>query len=141
MYLLDTNVISEPTRKKPSAKVIAWFKETPPESLYLSVITIGEIEQGIAGLRTKGEIQRAEKTQAWLEEEMLANFVGRILALDQPLLRLWGNITGVAAAKGRPTPVLDSLLGATALHHRMTLVTRNTGDIEGLGVSRLNPWD
>jgi predicted nucleic acid-binding protein len=141
MYLLDTNVISEPTRKKPSPKVLTWFKETPPESTYLSVLTIGEIAQGIAGLRVKGETGRADRTLEWLEDELLGVFAGRILGLDQDLLRLWGQVTGTAAAKGRPTPVLDSLLGVTALHNGMTLVTRNTADIEGLGVSVLNPWD
>lgn len=105
------------------------------------MITIGEIEQGIASLRIKGETRRAEKTKEWLEDELLGVFAGRVLGLDQSLLRLWGQITGTAAARGRPTPVLDSLLGTTALYHQITLVTRNIGDIEGLGVNVLNPWD
>jgi predicted nucleic acid-binding protein len=132
-YLVDTNVLSELRRKLPQPEVVAWFAHRPRQTLYLSVLTLGEIRKGIERL----DAVRQQPLLDWLEVELPNYFMGRLLAVDAQTADRWGRLLGSA---GRPLPAVDSLLAATALQHNLTLVTRNTADFEGTGVRLINPW-
>jgi predicted nucleic acid-binding protein len=134
-YLVDTNVLSELRRRKADAKVVAWMQARPRQSLYLSVLTLGEIRKGIEGVADPAFRQTLTD---WLEVELPNYFVGRLLLIDAFIADRWGR---VQASAGRTLPVIDGLLAATALQHNLTLVTRNIKDFEGLGVQLVNPWD
>lgn len=137
-HLLDTCVLCEPTRVKPSPRVLAWLREQPEESLFLSVLTLGEIRKG-AALLPAGPKRRA--LERWLERDLPERFSGRILAVDAGAVDLWGRMIARAESNGRPLPTLDSLLAATALTHGLTLVTRNTADFAATGAELLDPWE
>ncbi len=136
-FLLDTCVISDATQVRPSARVTAWLDSKSAESLFLSVISIGEIEQGIAHL---GVGARARKLAAWLSDAILPRFESRILGVDQAVALRWGRMRGVAMRAGRPLMLVDSLIAATALEHELTVVTRNTKDFAALEIPLVNPW-
>jgi toxin FitB len=133
-YLVDTNVLSELRRKVPNAGVVDWFSLRPPATLYLSVLTLGEIRKGV---ETVDGQQRRHALTDWLETDLPAFFTGRLLAIDQAVADRWGRLL---ASAGRPLPAIDSLLAATALVHDLVLVTRNVKDFAGLPVSTFNPW-
>ncbi len=134
-YLIDTNVLSELRRKTPNANVVKWVNSRPATSLYLSVLTLGELRKGIDSL---ADAKRRLKLVDWLETEFPLFFAGRILAIDQGVADHWGRLLAVA---GRTLPAVDSLLGATAAHHGLTMVTRNSKDFDNLGLEVLNPWN
>ena len=134
-YLVDTNVLSELRRKQPDAGVVAWMQQRPRQSLYLSVLTLGEIRKGIEQLQ---DTRRRQSLIDWLEVELPHYFVGRLLSVDVLTADRWGHLM---AGAGRPLPAIDGLLAATALQHQLTLVTRNTRDFEGLDLPMINPWD
>jgi toxin FitB len=134
-YLVDTNVLSELRRRQADTRVVAWFQARPRQSLYLSVLSLGEIRKGVERLADKA---RQQSLLDWLEVELPNYFLGRLLAVDAHTADRWGRLLGQA---GRPLPAIDSLLAATALQHDLALVTRNTKDFEGLGLSLINPWD
>jgi toxin FitB len=134
-YLVDTNVLSELRRKAPDARVIDWFSQRPTGTLYLSVLTLGEIRKGVEALP---DPSRRLALLDWLETELPAFFVGRILPIDAAVADRWGRMVAQA---GRPLPAIDSLLAATALQHGLILVTRNLRDVKGLEVQVINPWD
>lgn len=134
-YLLDTNVISEVVQRKPNKRVMAWLDELPNEALFISVLTLGEIRNGVERL---GDRKRREKLRLWLEHDLFDWFGGRILAVDLAVADRWGRLL---ADEGRPLPTIDSLLAATALHHELRLVTRNTKDFEIQGLEVIDPWE
>lgn len=119
--LLDTNAVSEATKPEPNAVVRAFLERQNLAETFLSVVTLGEIEQGIYRL---GDTRRAERYRDWLEG-LREDYVGRV--------------TGEAISSGRPPSLLDSLLAATAVTHDLVLVTRNVRDIAMLPVRTLNP--
>lgn len=133
-YLLDTNVISETVRRNPDKAVISWLKQIPGEALYVSVLTLGEVRKGIEGIKDQ---KRREKLRVWLEHDLPEWFEGRVLTVDLPVADRWGRLI---ASTGRPLPTIDSLLAATALHHELRLVTRNTRDFEFPGLEVIDPW-
>lgn len=133
-YLVDTNVLSELRRKAPNGGVIDWFARRPASTLFLSVLTLGEIRKGIEGL---ADAERRMALTDWLEADLPTFFTGRILAVDAPVADRWGRLV---AAAGRPVPAIDSLLAATALHHDLALVTRNERDFADFGLQVINPW-
>jgi toxin FitB len=133
-YLIDTNVLSELRRQAPSARVVHWFAQRPAGTLYLSVLTLGEIRKGIETL--PDSIRRLSLLD-WLETSLPAFFAGRILPIDAAVAERWGRMVAQA---GRPLPAIDSLLAATAEQHGLTLVTRNVRDVKGLAVQVINPW-
>jgi len=137
-YLLDTNCISELVRLQPAPRVLAWIEAADEGLLHLSVLTLGEIRKGLAGLP---QGRRRAQLEAWLEVELRARFAGRILPVDAAVADRWGLLAAGAKRQGRVLSAIDGLLCATALHHNLTLVTRNTGDVSGLGVPLLNPWE
>jgi len=134
-YLLDTNVLSELVRLKPSPCVISWFDQVPDESLFISVLTLGEIRKGVE-LIALGK--RKEKLRVWLEHSLPDWFENRILPIDLSVSEQWGYLQ--AAAK-RPIPAIDSLIAATAMHHGLRLVTRNEKDFNYSGLEVINPWN
>jgi toxin FitB len=136
-FLLDTNVLSE-LRKVKSGKadpnVAAWAENISPAELYLSSVTILELETGVLLMERRDELQGA-MLRAWLSEHVMPVFSGRIIVVD----------TVIALQSARlqvpdPKPLYDTLIAATALVHGMTIVTRNLGDFEQTGVRTLNPW-
>jgi predicted nucleic acid-binding protein len=133
-YLLDTNVLSELVRPKPSQAVLAWFADVPDESLYISALTIGEIRKGVEGVPNT---KRKEKLRLWLEHELPEWFGKRVLNIDVDVAERWGRLQ---AQVKRPMPAIDSLLAATALHHELRMVTRNEKDFDYQGLEVLNPW-
>ena len=136
-YLLDTCLISELVAKQPNQKVLDWVDAQVPETLYLSVITIGEIAKGICKLTPS---KRKESLTTWLNETLPNRFEHRILTLDVSTMVLWGNLVGQLEQNGRPLPAMDSLIAAIALQHSLSLVTRNEKDFAGAGVVIINPW-
>lgn len=133
-YLVDTNVVSELTRPKPAPAVAAWFEEVADEALHLSVLTLGELRRGVEQLPAG---KRKEKLRYWLEQELPAWFGTRLLPIDGAVADTWGRLQ---ASAERTLPAVDSLLAATALHHHLRLVTRNTMDFEAPGLETINPW-
>ena len=133
-YLLDTNVLLELRRKTPDAGVVEWFSRRPASTLYLSVLTLGELRKGIEGV---AEAERRMALTDWLETDLPGFFAGRILPIDVQVADRWGRLV---AAAGRPLPAIDSLLGATAAQHGLSMVTRNARDFADLGLDVINPW-
>ena len=133
-YLVDTNVLSELRRKSAHAGVVAWFSQRPATTLYLSVLTLGEIRKGI---EADSDVLHRQSLLDWLETDLPAFFNGRVLPVDTAVADRWGRLV---AAAGRPLPAIDSLLAATALEHDLVLVTRNVKDFAGLPVEIFNPW-
>lgn len=138
-FLLDTNVISEIIKPKPSLKVVRWLESTEEELLFLSVLTIGEIRKGI---EMHPDSRRRGKLEAFLASAVRKRFQDRILPIDDAVAERWGVLSARAKAAGSHVlPVIDGLLAATALHHGLTFVTRNSTDVEATGVTLFNPWE
>lgn len=133
-YLIDTNVISELSRPKPAAAVMAWFETVADDALHLSVLTLGELRRGVERLPMG---KRREKLRYWLEHELPGWFGDRLLPVDAAVADTWGRLQATAE---RTLPAIDSLLAATALHHHLRLVTRNISDFEVDGIETVNPW-
>ena len=136
-WLLDTCAVSEYAKKAPAPKVIAWLDEQDEESLYLSVISLGEIEKGILKLRRRSPA-RSQKLTAWLGK-VEQRFAGRILPLDAAALHVWAQIAARAELAGKALSVMDGLIMATAQCHGLTVVTRNVQDF-ALYPQVYNPW-
>jgi toxin FitB len=136
-YLLDTNVVSEPQRPRPNAKVLAWFGTVDFDQLYVSSLTIGEIKKGIVKLPTG---RRKLNLQNWLDE-LRKKFSGRVLPLTEKTFIDWGNMIARFEQQGVVRPPYDSLIEATALEHDLILVTRNARNFSGSSVTILNPWE
>jgi hypothetical protein len=134
-YLIDTNVISELRRREPEPRVVQWFERKPAGLLYMSVLSLGEIRRGVENLQAS---ERQQALRAWLEEDLPAFFAGRLLPIDAAVAHRWGRLQ---AEMARPLPAIDSLLAATALEHRLVLITPNLKDLAGLPVLVANPWD
>jgi toxin FitB len=136
MFLLDTNVVSEfrrPSRTHP--KVVAWADGVPPEDMFLSSITVLELETG-AQLLARRDAEQGKLIRRWIEDRVLTAFADRILAVDTEVARRCAPLH-----VPDPRPYRDSLIGATALVHRLAVVTRNRADFEPMGVPVVNPWD
>jgi len=133
-YLIDTNVISE-IRKgaRGNPNVDRWYGGTASDSLYLSVLVLGEIRKGVEKVRSRDPAQARALEQRL--DQIGEEFSDRILPIDLPVVDEWGRMSAI-----RPLPVIDSLLAATAKVHAMTLVTRNVLDMANLGVRVLNPF-
>ncbi len=124
-------------RPKPDPRVMEWMEAVDETMLYLSVLTLGEIRKGVAAL-TRGK--RRARLEAWLETDLQARFAGRIVPIDATVADRWGSVAAQAERKGRPLPVIDGLLAATALHHDLTVVSRNLVDFANVQVRVFNPW-
>jgi predicted nucleic acid-binding protein len=137
-FLLDTNCVSELVRAMPEPRVIEWMDATDEDLLYLSVLTLGEIRKGVAGL---AQSKRRTHLETWLEVDLQARFSGRILPIDFAIADRWGLLAAESKRKGKALSVIDGLLAATALHHNLTVVSRNGSDFPTTQVQVLNPWE
>lgn len=137
-YLLDTCVISELASKQPDQNVVHWIDGRDPEQIFLSVVTLGEIQKGIEKVQ---EPKRKAALQAWLHNELMVRFRDRLIVLDGPVLFAWGALSAKLESKGKPMPAMDSLIAAAAIHHGLVLVTRNEKDFLFAEVDLFNPWN
>lgn len=137
-YLVDTNIPSELTREKPDARVVEFLRNVAKEEVFLSVMTIGEICKGIAALPIS---QRRAMLQDWLDIDVRSWFAGRIFPVTEAIAERWGNLAATAKQRGLTLAVVDGVIAATALHHDLTLVTRNAKDFDRLGIDISNPWE
>jgi predicted nucleic acid-binding protein len=135
-YLLDTNCVSELVRPSPEPRVLEWVDSTDEAILNLSVLTLGEIRTGLAALP---QGKRRTRLETWLEVDLQARFAGRIIPIDSGIADRWGSIAAESRRKGKALPVIDGLLAATALHHNLTVVSRNASVFPNAQV--LNPWE
>ncbi|TVZ02286.1 type II toxin-antitoxin system VapC family toxin [Trebonia kvetii] len=133
-YLLDTNILSETRKRQPAAGVVDWIAATPPDRLHISVLTLGEIEQGIAKVRGRGDRHQASALERWLRD-VETGFEDRVLPVTFPVAAAWGR-----QHYAQHLPVIDALIAATARLHSMTVVTRNVKDFELAGVQVFNPF-
>lgn len=136
-YLLDTCVISEIMKQKPSGKVTKWIKNEDETNFFISVLTIGELHKEIEKL---SESKRKEKLHNWVENDLKERFWNKIIDIDMQVAMIWGKIQGMTERVGKPMPAIDSLIAATGITHHLTVVTRNTSDMKESGVALLNPW-
>ena len=137
-FLLDTNCVSELVRPKPNTRVMEWMEAVDEALIYLSVLTLGEIRKGVAGL---AQGKRRAHLEAWLEVDLQARFSGRIVPIDSAIADRWGVLASEAKRRGRPLSVIDGLLAATALHLNLTVVSRDVNDFKAAQVQALNPWE
>jgi predicted nucleic acid-binding protein len=133
-YLLDTNVVSEVRKPNPNAGVAAWFNEADTADLYLSVLVVGEVRQGIERLRRRRDRKQAALFERWLAV-LKQEFAQRLMPISANVAERWGRLNAA-----QPLPVIDGLLAATALEHDLTLVTRDTDTLAMSGARLLNPW-
>jgi len=132
-FLLDTNVISELRKPTPDRGVDDWFAEADPDGLFLSVLVVGELRQGLERLARRDRAQAAP-LERWLQE-LLDSFHDRLVPITARIADRWGRLN-----VPNPLPVIDGLLAATALEHDWTLVTPNVSDVASTGARLLDPW-
>jgi predicted nucleic acid-binding protein len=138
-YLLDTCVLSEYVKKKPSPVVIEWLNSQVEDDLFLSVLTIGELKKGILKLEFTQPI-KFTRLSDWVKKLEL-RFEGRILLIDMAIVNQWSQLCSQSEAKGKKLPIMDSLIAATAKAYNLTVVTRNVDDFYFASVNLFNPWD
>jgi toxin FitB len=138
-YLVDTNVLSEFNRRgDPDPLVKQWLEAAEPTSLYVSVLTLAEIRFGVERLPLS---KRRRQLEEWPDGALPAWFADRMLPVDRSVAHRWGVLRAQAEVKGRPLPVVDGLLAATALEHGLTVVSRNVEDFPSVGLLVVNPWE
>ena len=135
-YLLDTCLFSEFKKPRPEPKVVKWLAGQIEETLFLSVVTIGEIQKGISGLVPS---KKRIDLENWLQS-LIIRYSGRILPLGVDEMLFWGETIIKLEKKGRVLPFMDSLIAATALKHNLILITKNESDFKNTGVTILNVW-
>ena len=136
-YLLDTNILSETVRVKPSISVQRWLEEIPSEFLFISVLTLGEIRRGIEKLENG---RRKNNLIIWLEHDLSKWFGDNVLVIDEEVAERWGYITATMPQR-HPLTAIDTLLAATALTHNLKMVTRNIKDFDVPGLEVVNPFE
>lgn len=136
-YLVDTNVLSELTKPIPDPKVEAFLRESR-DRVFISVFSIGEVRKGIASLPMSN---RRAALEDWLDSEIMPWLGDRALPVTLAIAERWGALAAECRGRGRPRPVVDSVLAATAMEHDLLVVTRNVADYADMGVTVLNPWE
>lgn len=136
-FLLDTCVLSELLKIKPDRNVIEWISSVDEDQLYVSVITIGEIQKGISRLPHS---KKRKQLEDWIEFDLRERFKNRILPIDEDVALLWGQLLGELEQKGKRIPVIDAMIAANALNNNLTVVTRDIKDLSATGVDIYNPW-
>jgi toxin FitB len=137
-FLLDTNIPSELIRTRPDPRVGNWVYDQDEQSLYLSVVSIGELRRGFVTLPAG---KRRSELERWFEHDLLPRFQGRILPITHSIADRWGGLDGRCQLKGTRLNTADGMIAATALEHELTVVTRNVKDFDGLDIDVFNPWD
>ena len=133
MYVMDTNVISEIRKPRPHGAVLAWLESVPNESLYLSAVSLAELQAGVELTRER-DLEKAAEIEAWIET---LPETYRVLALDGPSFRLWARLM-----HRKPTQIyVDAMIAATAIVHGFVVATRNVHDFQPFGVPILNPFE
>lgn len=137
-YLLDTNIPSEFSRDRPEPRVVQWLKSQAPLRLFLSVVTIGEIRNGLAVLPHS---RRRADLETWFQTNLLIWFRNRILPVTHSIADRWGMLDGQCQLGGSPLNTADGMIAATALAHDLITVTRNVKDFARLAVPMFNSWE
>jgi predicted nucleic acid-binding protein len=136
-YLLDTCLISELVRKEPNPAVVSWLEGQDEQTLFLSVLNLGELQKGISKL---ADGAKRDELQAWVGFDLVERFTGRIIDIDLDTALCWGKIQGEAERAGEKLSVMDALIAATAEAHGLIVVTRNVREMERCGARVCNPW-
>jgi toxin FitB len=136
-YLLDTNVVSELIRRPIAPRLGEWMNDQADSDLYLASVTLGQM---IRGAERLPEGRHRQTLENWLTNVLLPRFKGRVLAFDRETATIWGRILGQGDRQGRPRPIIDAQISATAIRHHLILATRNIADHDGMGAQLLNPW-
>ena len=136
-YLLDTCVISELIKKNPSQKVVKWISKIEESNLFISVLTVGEIHKGVEKIPAS---KKKEQLYKWVNYDLKERFKDRIIAFDLLTATAWGKVQAQSELVGKAMPAIDGQIAATGISYDLTVVTRNTRDMEISGVSLLNPW-
>jgi hypothetical protein len=137
-FLLDTCVISELVKPNPNPGLVAWIESCPEQNLFLSSLTIGEIQRGVSKLT---ESHKKKELQSWLDRELVSRFGDRIAGVDVKVSKTWGMVQAESESNGIRMPAIDALIASTALVYDMTIVTRNVEDMKPSGVNLFNPWE
>jgi len=135
-YFIDTCGLSEFTKPRPAPSVDAWFAGIRPGAFFVSVLALGKLDKGIGKL---GKTRRRASLERWFAA-LRDRLAARVLPVDEAVAREWGRIAARAEVTGKPLPVVDALIAATALVHGLTLVTRNTADVARTGAPIVDPW-
>jgi predicted nucleic acid-binding protein len=133
-FLLDTNVVSELRKALPDLAIARWRADAAGKKAHVSTLVIGEVRLGIEQLRRRGDDSQADLFEAWLTR-LTDEFGDRVLPVSAAVADRWGRLSA-----GRPLPVVDALMGATAMEHDLIFVTRDVASLAGTGVRLLNPW-
>ncbi len=136
-FLLDTRVISELVKPTPDDNVAEWMKRADETSIYLSVLTIGELEKGIAKLPVSS---RRTGRETCVKRDLADRFRERLVAMDGTVAVTWRKLAGAAEARGERLPVIDGLIAATGIANDLIIATRNIGDFERYGASCFDSW-
>lgn len=134
MFLLDTNIVSELRKPKPNVGLMEWMQQTPSECLFLSVITLGEIQKGIDLKKAKDPNFKPQQHEEWLFQ-LTRMYKDRILPIDSMVAEAWGKTMAIDQRHA-----IDGLIAATAIVHKLSVVTRNTNDFESWAVDLINPF-
>jgi hypothetical protein len=133
-HLLDTNVVSEFGHRKPDPRVVEFVRSLDGASVFISVLTLGELRKG-AEMKRRVDERAAARIDAWIAE-VEDDYSERTLSVDRPIADVWGRLAAM-----RSRQAVDALIAATAIVHDLTLVTRNTRDFADTGVALVNPWE
>jgi toxin FitB len=136
-FLLDTNAVSEWVKPRPNAGLVAWLAEIEEDSVFLSVVTLAELRNGVSCLAAS---RRRDRLDHWLTHELPGRFEGRILPIEGAIADQWGRLTAAAKGAGRPIHAMDAFLAATARVHSLTIVTRDLSAFEPIKVPAFSPW-
>ena len=137
-YLLDTCVLSEFTRHQPNVRVIDWLNSIDEEKLFISAITIGEIQRGIERMP---DSHRKTELLSWMNDGLITRFTERIVTIDAPTMYLWGSLVARLETVGQTKGVMDSLMIASALQNNLIIVTCNVADFLPSGVQVIYLWE
>lgn len=137
-FLLDTCVISELIKKQPNPKVVKWVADIDEASLFISVLSIGELHKGIEKLP---ESKKKDILHKWINNDLMERFKNKIIDFDLQTANIWGKIQAKSELLGQALPAIDALIAATGISYDLIVVTRNIKDMEISGVSLLNPWE
>lgn len=137
-FLLDTCTLSEMVTVRPDTNVLNWFGAQDDRDLYVSVITIGELERGIYQMPAS---RKRVQLEAWCFDKLIPSFQGRIISIDRKLITTWAKMVAELKVKGLARPSFDSLLEATAFENDLIFVTRNVRNFVDSSVTILNPWE
>ena len=137
-YILDTCVISELIKPKPDLAVVQWVNAQYETDIYLSVLTLGEIQKGVSKLL---DSKKKQALQHWIDHQLSPRFESRILDVSTEVAKKWGEVQGNAERQGKKMAAIDSLIATTGLVHNAIIVTRNIDDMVQSGATLFNPWD